>query len=105
MSRKAFVFGLCVVVALIIGLYRAKYGAVDSAAEIEALRLAIREAEDRREMLKADLAHMSRREWIEDYAINELGMEPARAAQFARKADLEARLDQLDPNVERSGGE
>lgn len=89
MSRKAFIFGLLVVVALIAGLYRAKDGARQSSVEIVRLEAEIAEAYRNKRLLEADLAHMSRREWIEEYARNELGMGPARANQFATQYNLD----------------
>ncbi|MEE9380961.1 MAG: septum formation initiator family protein [Hyphomonadaceae bacterium] len=89
MSRKAFFFGLALVALLVISLYQAKYGAREAAAEIELLDAEIAEAVHEKSLLEAELAHMSRREWIEDYARNELGMGPAKAEQFARETDLD----------------
>lgn len=89
MSRKAFIFGLLVAVLLVIGLYRAKDGARESGAEIARLEAEIAEAYRQKDLLEADLAHMSRREWIEEYARNELGMAPARANQFATDYNLD----------------
>lgn len=89
MSRKAFIFGLLVVVLLVAGLYRAKDGARESSAEIVRLETEIAEAYRRKRLLEADLAHMSRREWIEEYARKELGMGPARANQFATDYNLD----------------
>jgi len=89
MSRKAFIFGLLVAVLLVIGLYRAKDGARESSAEIVRLEADIAEAYRQKALLEADLAHMSRREWIEEYARNELGMAPARANQFATEYNLD----------------
>lgn len=89
MSRKAFIFGLLVAVLLVIGLYRAKEGARDSSAEIVRLEAEISEAYRQKALLEADLAHMSRREWIEEYARSELGMAPARANQFATEYNLD----------------
>ena len=89
MSRNAFIFGLLVAVLLVIGLYRAKDGARESSAEIVRLEADIAEAYRQKALLEADLAHMSRREWIEEYARNELGMAPARANQFATEYNLD----------------
>ncbi len=48
---------------------------------------------------------MSRREWIEEYARNELGMGPARAEQFARETDLDGLIGppaiRVEDDVER----
>mgnify|MGYP003657743203 FL=1 len=41
MSRRAFLFGLVVVGLLIVSLYRAKYGAKDTAAELMAVEAQI----------------------------------------------------------------
>ena len=89
MSRKAFVFGLLVAMMLVIGLYRAKDGARESSADIVRLETEIAEAYRQKALLEAELAHMSRREWIEDYARKELGMGPARANQFATEFNLD----------------
>lgn len=89
MSRKAFIFGLIVAGLLVIGLYRAKDGARESSAEIVRLEAEIAEAYRQKDLLEADLAHMSRREWVEEYARRELGMAPARANQFATEYNLD----------------
>ena len=89
MSKRAFIFGLLVVVVLIIGLYRAKDGARESSADIVRLETEIAEAYRQKALLEADLAHMSRREWIEEYARSELGMGPARASQYASEYNLD----------------
>jgi len=89
MSKKVFIFGVLVIALLIASLYRAKYGARDAKAEIEVLDAKIVEMERQRTLLEAELAHMSRREWIEEYARNVLGMGPAAAQQFAKAADLD----------------
>lgn len=97
MSRRAFVFGLIVVALLVVSLYRAKYGARDAAAEIAQLEEEIADARARRALLQAELSHMSRREWIEEYARHELGMRPARAHQFVSAGDLDTRVGPPGP--------
>ncbi|MEL6257486.1 MAG: hypothetical protein AAFQ67_00320 [Pseudomonadota bacterium] len=49
-------------------------------------------------MLEADLAHMSRRAWIEEYARKRLGMAPARASQYVRADDVEAVIGPVQPS-------
>lgn len=92
MSRRAFLFGLVVVGLLIVSLYRAKYGAKDTAAELLAVEAQIEDARHEKALLQTELSHMSRREWIEEYARRELGMGPPRADQFIRPEDLDARV-------------
>jgi len=92
MSKPAWIFGLLVVAVLIAGLYRAKYGARDVADEIVAVERQIEAAEQRLTMLEAEVSHLGRREWIEEYARNELGMAPADASQFIRPSDLDNRV-------------
>lgn len=99
MSKKAFAFGLLVVALLIVSLYRAKYGARDARAEIAAVEQQIADAEARKALLEADLSHMIRREWIEEYARKELGMAPPRPEQFVRPEDLSARLEPTEPQA------
>ncbi len=94
MSRKAFFLGVLVAVLLVIGLYRAKDGARESSAEIVRLEAQISEAYRQKALLEAELAHMSRREWIEEYARTELGMGPARANQFASEFNLDVLVGQ-----------
>lgn len=89
MSTRAFIFGLFVAALLVIGLYRAKDGARDSSEEIARLETEIAEAYRQKSLLEAELAHLSRREWVEEYARNELGMAPARANQFATDYNLD----------------
>lgn len=89
MSRRVFVFGIIVVGLLIFSLYRAKYGAKDTAAELMAVEAAIENAQHEKAMLETELSHMSRREWIEEYARGELGMAPPRPDQITTEADLD----------------
>jgi len=89
MSRNTFLFGLLVAIILVIGLYRAKDGARGSSADIARLEQEIASAYQQKRLLEAELAHMGRREWIEEYARNELGMQPARANQFATEFNLD----------------
>lgn len=92
MSKHAFLFGLAVIAVLIVSLYRAKYGASEARAEISVVEDQIADAEHRKALLEAELSHMIRREWIEEYARRELGMGPPRADQFIRPEDLDARI-------------
>ncbi|MCI4646141.1 MAG: septum formation initiator family protein [Hyphomonadaceae bacterium] len=102
MSKKAFLFGLAVIAVLIVSLYRAKYGASEARAEIEAVETQIADAEHRKALLEAELSHMIRREWIEEYARRELGMGPPSAQQFIRPEDLDARVG---PVLEEEAGQ
>ena len=90
MSRRAFLFGLLVVGLLIVSLYRAKSGAKETAAELMAVEAQIEDAHHEKALLETELSHMSRREWIEEYARNELGMAPPRPEQMANERDLDA---------------
>ncbi len=92
MSRRAFLFGLAVIAVLIFSLYRAKYGARESAQEIAAVDEGIIAARAEYSDLLAEFSHRSRQEWIEEYARIELGMVPARAEQFVRTVDLDGRI-------------
>lgn len=89
MSRRAFLFGLVVIGLLIVSLYRAKYGAKDTAAELMAVEAQIEEALHEKALLETELSHMSRREWIEEYARKELGMGPPKPEQMASEDDLD----------------
>lgn len=89
MSRRAFLIGLAVIGLLIFSLYRAKYGARESAEEIAEVEVQIADAIEERKVLLGELSHLSRQEWIEEFARNELGMVPARAEQFIRTDDLD----------------
>lgn len=110
MSKRAFLFGLAVVALLIFSLYRAKYGAQDTVAEIETVEIQIAEAEAAQADLLAEFAHRSRQEWIEEFARRELGMVPARAEQFVRTVDLDGRigppveLRDADQPIDRGAG-
>lgn len=92
MSKRAFFFGLAVIAVLIFSLYRAKYGARDSADQIAAVEAKIQLARAEHFELLTEFSHRSRQEWIEEYARNELGMGPARAEQFVRTVDLDGRV-------------
>ena len=89
MSRKVFFCGLQVAGLLIFSLYRAKYGAKDTAAELMAVEAQIEEAQREKALLETELAHMSRRDWIEEYARKELGMAPPKPGQMANEGDLD----------------
>jgi cell division protein FtsL len=89
MSRRAFFFGLLVAALLVFSLYRAKYGARDTAAELMAVDAQIEEAQKEKAVLETELAHMSRRDWIEEYAREKLGMAPPKADQMADEDDLD----------------
>lgn len=89
MSRRAFFFGLLVVALLVFSLYRAKYGARDTAAELMAVEAEIEAAEKERAILETELAHMSRRDAIEEFARKELGMAPPKPDQMASEEDLD----------------
>lgn len=96
MSKRAFYFGLFVVAVLIFSLYRAKYGARDSAQEIAQVEAEILVEEERRLELLAELSHRSRQEWLEEYARYELGMGPPRADQYVRLQSLETRISEAN---------
>lgn len=89
MSRKVFFFGLLVAGLLIFSLYRAKYGAKDTAAELMAIEAQIEQVQQEKALLETELAHMSRRDWIEEYARKELGMAPPKPGQMANEGDLD----------------
>ena len=89
MSRRAFLVGLAVIGLLIFSLYRAKYGARESAEEVAQVEAEIAEAIEERKVLLGELSHLSRQEWLEEFARKELGMVPARAEQFVRADSLD----------------
>lgn len=89
MSRRVFFFGLLVVALLVFSLYRAKYGARDTAAELMAVEAEIEQAAKEKEVLETELAHMSRPDAIEEYATKELGMSAPKADQIADEDDLD----------------
>lgn len=101
MSRRAFILGLVIVGLLVFSLYRAKYGAKDTASELMAVEAQIEDARHERALLETELSHMSRREWIEEYARNELGMAPPRPEQIADESDLDVLIGvPVDPAAE-----
>lgn len=111
MSRRAFLVGLGIMALLIFSLYRAKYGARDSADQITEIEAQIDQAVSERMVLLGELSHLSRQEWVEEYARNELGMVPPRADQFIREQDLPHILGPVDDlsvadqdNLQHGGG-
>ena len=92
MSKRAFIFGLIVIAALIFSLYRAKYGARDAKLEIAEIEQQIEVERARRLDLITELSHRMRQEWIEEYARVELGMVPAKGAQVIRPDQLDAHV-------------
>jgi cell division protein FtsL len=105
MSRRAFLIGLAVIGLLIFSLYRAKYGARESAEEVAAVEAQIADAIEERKVLLGELSHLSRQEWIEEFARNELGMVPARAEQFVRADDLDRMIGPAEQVAEEAGDE
>lgn len=105
MSRRAFMVGLGVIALLIFSLYRAKYGAADSAERIADIEAEIERAIDERQILLGELSTLSREDWVEDYARNELGMVTPRAEQFVRADDLPHIFDAVDDAREISVAE
>jgi cell division protein FtsL len=89
MSRRVFFFGLLVAALLVFSLYRAKYGAKDTAAELMAVEAQIEAAQKEKALLETELAHMSRRDYIEEIARNDLGMAPPKPDQMASEEDLD----------------
>ena len=98
MSKRAFYFGLLVVAVLIFSLYRAKYGARDSATAIAAVEAEIALEQERRLELLAELSHRSRQEWLEEFARNRLDMGPPRVDQHVD-------LERLGSRIENANGE
>lgn len=96
MSRRAFLVGLVIIGLLVFSLYRAKYGAHESAEEIAAIEAEIEDAISERTLLLGELSHLSRQEWVEEYARNELGMVQVRAEQFVREEHLVNVLGPVD---------
>ncbi|HPE48807.1 MAG TPA: septum formation initiator family protein [Hyphomonas sp.] len=106
MSRRAFILGLVIVGLLVFSLYRAKYGAKDTAAELMSVEAQIEDARHEKATLETELSHMSRREWIEEYARNELGMAPPQPEQMAGERDLDALVGKpVDPVAEEEARE
>jgi len=106
MSRRAFILGLVIVGLLVFSLYRAKYGAKDTAAELMSVEAQIEDARHEKKLLETELSHMSRREWIEEYARNELGMAPPRPEQMAGEHDLDALVGvPVDPATQPASGD
>ncbi|MDP3459120.1 MAG: cell division protein FtsL, partial [Hyphomonas sp.] len=54
-----------------------------------AVEAQIEQAQKEKAVLETELAHMSRRDWIEDFARRELGMAPPKAEQMAYEDDLD----------------
>ncbi|MFN4225374.1 MAG: cell division protein FtsL [Hyphomonas sp.] len=103
MSRRAFFFGLLVVALLIFSLYRAKYGAKDTAAELMAVEEKIEQAQKEKALLETELAHMSRRDYIEEIARKDLGMAPPKPDQMASEEDLDQVIGPpVDASVRRA---
>lgn len=90
MTRRAWSLGLIVAALLVVSLYRAKYGARDSAAEARELRREIAALKDEIGVLQAEFAHLARETWIAEYAREVLGMAPPRPGQFAGVRDIAA---------------
>lgn len=88
MTKRAWAIGLFVAIALIVALYRAKYGARESLAEKRDLQAEVAALEEELRVLRSEFAHLSRPEWLSEYARRNLGMAPPRADQFIGPEDL-----------------
>lgn len=95
MTRRAWAIGLLVAIALIVALYRAKYGARESMAEKAALEAEIARLEAEIRTLRNEFAHLSRPEWIAEYAREELGMGPPRPDQVLTVDELAAKAGEV----------
>lgn len=102
MSRRMFFIGLAIVSLLIVSLYHAKYGAKDTAAELMAVEAKIELAAEEKAMLETELAYMTRRDVIEEYARRDLGMVPPKPEQMAYEADLDALIGRPATDVAAS---
>ena len=100
MNRRAFLVGLAIIGLLVFSLYRAKYGARESAREIAKIEAQIDDAVQERTVLLGELSHLSRQEWVEQYAREELGMQPVRADQIIRAEDLNRVLGPVEAEDE-----
>lgn len=95
MTKRAWAIGLFVALALIIALYRAKYGARESLVEKQDLQTEVAALEEELRVLRSEFAHLSRPEWISEYARRNLGMAPPRPDQIVSVEDI-----QLSPDRE-----
>lgn len=80
------------VVALAVGLYRAKTDAARTEANVRALRLEIETGEAEMRALRAEIAHLESPGRVERMAREHLGMAPASAPQALPEAAIDTAL-------------
>lgn len=103
MNRYMLYFGFIIIIVLIFSLYRAKYGAQESAAALQTIEREIADAKAERTDLLAELSHLTRQEWLAEYARNELGMGPPKAEQYITIAELDDLIGPAAPTSEDAG--
>lgn len=91
MMRLAIVGGV-VVAVLAVAVYRAKLGAEETQANIDALQGEMRQVGEEISVLKAEEAYLSRPERIGPLARDRLGLQPAAPDQFTAGEMLSRRL-------------
>ena len=108
MTRRGWIIGILVAALLVVSLYRAKYGARESRAEMGDLREQIAAVREDIDVLRNEFSHLSSPEWLSEYATRRLGMSPPRPDQIKTVDEL-ARLAaagadaQAVPNAEEGG--
>lgn len=90
MTRTAWIIGLVVAALLVVSLYRAKYGARESAAQERALNKEIAALEDDIRALRNKVSERTNLVWIEEYARTVLGMAPPQAASVMTPGEVAA---------------
>jgi cell division protein FtsL len=90
MTRTAWIIGLVVAALLVVSLYRAKYGARESAAQERALKKEIVALEEDIRALRNEVSGRTNLVWIEEYARSVLGMGPPRAEAIMTPGEVAA---------------
>ncbi len=105
MTRRGWIIGILVAALLVVSLYRAKYGARESQAELRDLRDEIAATRKEIDVLRTDFSYLSSPEWLSEYATRKLGMSPQRPDQIKTEDEMArmAAAEATQPDAARGG--
>ncbi len=92
MKKWLTILAACIVVALVIGVYKAKSDAAKTRADVRALEQSIADKQADIRALRAEIATRESPREIEQLARDHLGLTPGQGPQPLPERDLERRL-------------
>ena len=91
--RTLFIIALIAIAMLAVAVYRAKLGAHKSEIAIDTLQTEVVSLREEVDVLRNELAHLSREKRLDEIARKELGMQPIRPEQIVTPDELSERLE------------